>query len=182
MLRVTGIHVTRIVPSWGPESTRTSMGGSGRPGQFPQWSTLPNVRNFLNMTICTFCECPELCVCSKLLQKPYQAFFVNIRWCLSWRGQSVFSYFRYFETIMSFAAELGHIYIAILWIGCPNIHQALYSARQFKVSLAGKADKANVLSISDRNCTYSAKQKRQIFSQTEMANIQPNSNCKYPAK
>ena len=94
----------------------------------------------------------------------------------------MFSYFRYFETKMSFATELGHIYLAILWIGCPNILQALYSARQFKVSLAGKADKANVLSISDRNCTYSAKQKWQIFSQTEMANIQPNSDGKYPAK
>ena len=41
MLRVTGIQVTRIVPSWGPESTRTSMGGSGRPDQFPQWSKSP---------------------------------------------------------------------------------------------------------------------------------------------
>ena len=32
IFNVTGIHVTRIVPSWGPESTRTSIGGSGRPG------------------------------------------------------------------------------------------------------------------------------------------------------
>ena len=32
VLSVTGIHVTRIVPSWGPESTRTSIGGSGKPG------------------------------------------------------------------------------------------------------------------------------------------------------
>ena len=31
IFNVTGIHVTRIVPSWGPESTRTSIGGSGRP-------------------------------------------------------------------------------------------------------------------------------------------------------
>ena len=30
-LRVTGIQVTKTVPSWGPGSTRTSIGGSGRP-------------------------------------------------------------------------------------------------------------------------------------------------------
>ena len=41
MLRVTGIQVTRIVPSWGPESTLTSMGGSGRPGQ--TWSKLHDI-------------------------------------------------------------------------------------------------------------------------------------------
>jgi hypothetical protein len=31
MLRVTGIQVTSTVPSCGPESTRTSIGGSGNP-------------------------------------------------------------------------------------------------------------------------------------------------------
>ena len=30
VFKVTGIHVTRIVPSCGPPSTRTSIGGSGR--------------------------------------------------------------------------------------------------------------------------------------------------------
>ena len=52
MLSVTGIQVTRMVPSCGPASTLTSIGGSGNPAQHrgynkkeKRFSPLVSVRN-----------------------------------------------------------------------------------------------------------------------------------------
>lgn len=98
MLRVTGIQVTRIVPSWGPESTLTSIGGSGRPGQGSNFKTIKITKKGKIIVKFTFCECAELCVCCQLLQKPYQALFVNIRRSLSERRPSSVFIFQIFWT------------------------------------------------------------------------------------
>ena len=112
-------------------------------------------KNLLIVIISTFCECAELCVSCKLLQKPYQALFVNIRWSLSWEGTIIlFSYFRYFETKMSFAAGHGRTSCHI-WV-LSKYHTILVFlkqgekpwTRQIKMSLAAeKADEANFVQI-----------------------------------
>ena len=85
-------------------------GGVGKAWSISTVVKITKNHDLFIMTISTFCECAELCVSCKLLQKPYQALFVNIRWSLRWEGAIIFfSYFRYFETKMSFAAELGRI-------------------------------------------------------------------------
>ena len=99
MLRVTGIQVTRIVPSWGPESTLTSMGGSGRPDQ--KWSKLCaiNWQQHLLWVSGTLCE---LRVSPKALSGSSRPHTVRPE-----LEELTFLYFTYFGTKINFAVELG---------------------------------------------------------------------------